>query len=109
MNSYEQLWTVMNSNEQLLTVDNSYEQLRTVMNSYELLWTFMNSYEQLTNPYLRNVFGIFQAYLRHMSSISQADSKVFVNFREGEIRPKLFHFRGFFYFRWNCMTIIYFR
>ena len=36
-------------------------------------------------------------------------SKVFVNFREGEIRPKLCHFRGFFYFRWYCMTIFYFR
>jgi len=35
-------------------------------------------------------------------------SKVFVNFREGEIRAKICHFRGFFYFRWYSMTIIYF-
>ena len=36
-------------------------------------------------------------------------SKVFVNYREGEIRSKICHFRGFFYFRWYSRTIIYFR
>ena len=33
-------------------------------------------------------------------------SKVFVNFREGEIRAKIWHFRGFFYFRWNFIIFI---
>ena len=36
-------------------------------------------------------------------------SKVFVNYCEGEIRAKICHFRGFFYFRWYSWTIIYFR
>ena len=51
---------------------------------------------------------------RNKGTISRADlgvsiSKVFVNFREGEIRAKICHFRGFFYFRSYSMTIIYFR
>ena len=36
-------------------------------------------------------------------------SKVFVNYRQGEIRAKICKFRGFFYFRWYSRTIIYFR
>ena len=36
-------------------------------------------------------------------------SKVFVNFREGKIRAKICHFRGFFYFSRYSLTIIYFR
>ena len=48
-------------------------------------------------------------YLCSWPDFGVSISKVFVNYCEGEIRAKICHFRGFFYFRWYSWTINNFR